>query len=249
VQRLQGKASIVTGAAHGIGRAIAEVLAEHGSYVLLLDVDATAGEEAATAINAAGGEARFLMGDVCRTEQIDEAVRSLIADAGRVDVLVNNAAYLGTFHGAQEASDEEWQKCIDVNLLGTNRVTRAVLPHMIRQNQGSIVNIVSVQALAACPDSVAYTATKAAMLGHTASVAHDYGRYNIRANSICPGPIRTRISPAPGSAHHTWQLEKTMLGRTGDPREVAYAALFLASDESSYVTAATLAVDGGWAAK
>jgi NAD(P)-dependent dehydrogenase (short-subunit alcohol dehydrogenase family) len=97
--------------------------------------------------------------------------------------------------------------------------------------------------------SVAYTAAKAALLGYTLSAAYDYGPYNIRVNSLCPGPIQTRIAPEPGDPHYRWQCEQTMLGRVGHPKEVAYAAVFLASDEASYITGATLPVDGGWTAK
>jgi NAD(P)-dependent dehydrogenase (short-subunit alcohol dehydrogenase family) len=120
---------------------------------------------------------------------------------------------------------------------------------MIVQEKGSIVNVVSIQAMVGCPTSVAYTATKAALLGYTLSAAYDYGPRNIRVNSLCPGPIQTRISPKPEEPHYKWQCDQTVLGRVGYPREVAWAALFLASDEASYVTGATLPVDGGWTSK
>jgi NAD(P)-dependent dehydrogenase (short-subunit alcohol dehydrogenase family) len=120
---------------------------------------------------------------------------------------------------------------------------------MLQQKQGSIVNIASIQALVGCPTSVAYTSMKSAMLGLTVSTAYDYGSQNIRANAICPGPIQTRISPKPGETSYQWQCDQTMLGRVGYPREIAYAALFLASDEASFVTGAVIPVDGGWTAK
>jgi NAD(P)-dependent dehydrogenase (short-subunit alcohol dehydrogenase family) len=133
--------------------------------------------------------------------------------------------------------------------MGTHYFTREVLPYMIRQHAGSIVNVVSIQALVGCMTSVAYTSTKAALLGYTLSAAYDYGPHNIRVNSLCPGPIQTRISPAPGDPQYKWQCEQTMLARVGQPKEVAYAAVFLASDEASYITGVTLPVDGGWTAK
>jgi NAD(P)-dependent dehydrogenase (short-subunit alcohol dehydrogenase family) len=111
---------------------------------------------------------------------------------------------------------------------------------MIGQQTGSIVNVVSIQAMAGMMTSVAYTATKAALLGYTLSAAYDYGPKNIRVNSLCPGPIQTRISPKPDNSHYRWQCENTVLGRVGQPIEVAYAALFLASDEASFVTGVTL---------
>ncbi len=156
---------------------------------------------------------------------------------------------MGPFHAVLESTEQEWNRCIQVTLMGTHYFTRESLPSMIAQKRGSIVNIASVQAIAACMTSVSYTATKAALLGYTLSAAYDYGPHNVRVNSICPGPIQTRISPKPGEPHYKWQCEQTMLGRVGYPQELAYAALFLASDEASFITGVTLPVDGGWAAK
>jgi NAD(P)-dependent dehydrogenase (short-subunit alcohol dehydrogenase family) len=248
-QRLAGKSAIVTGAAHGIGRAIAEVFAEHGAFVLLADIDPAAGEEAAECICRKGGEAKFLTTDVANASDVQTAVDTVLAMRSRIDILCNNAAFLGDFHGVVDATDEEWNRCIAVALLGTQRMTKAALPAMIGAGAGSIVNIVSIQAMVGCPTSVAYTATKAALLGFTLSAAYDYGKHNIRVNSLCPGPIQTRISPKPGEPAYEWQCGQTLLGRVGYPREVAMAALFLASDEASYITGATLPVDGGWTAK
>ena len=120
---------------------------------------------------------------------------------------------------------------------------------MLERKAGSIVNIVSIQAMVGCPTSVAYTTAKAGLLGYTLSAAYDYGSRNVRVNAICPGPIQTRISPKPGEPAYQWQCDQTMLGRVGYPREIAMAALFLASDEASYITGAVIPVDGGWTAK
>lgn len=247
--RLGGKVAIVTGAAHGIGRAIAQRYAEEGAAVLIADIDSSAGMDLAGVIRAAGGRAEFHMTDVTSSADVAAAVETAARWTGRIDVLCNNAAYLGEFHAILEAGDEEWNRCLQVQLLGANRCTKAVLPFMLRQGGGSIVNIVSIQAMVGCPTSVAYTAAKSALLGFTLSAAYDYGKHNVRVNSLCPGPIQTRISPRPGDPAYDWQCAQTSLGRVGQPSEVAHAALFLASDEASYITGATLPVDGGWTAR
>ncbi|HET8546531.1 MAG TPA: glucose 1-dehydrogenase [Bryobacteraceae bacterium] len=250
MNRLANKIAIVTGGANGIGRAISELFAEEGAWVLVADIEEQPGTETVSGIVGKGGQAEFAATDVTKRDQIRRAVELAAARSGRIDILVNNAAYLSPdFHGVLDASEEEWRRCIDVALLGTQYFTQAVLPYMITQEHGSIVNVVSIQAMVGCPTSVAYTATKSALLGLTLSAAYDYGPKNIRVNSLCPGPIQTRISPKPGAQAYEWQCGQTVLGRVGHPREVAYAALFLASDEASYVTGATLPVDGGWTSK
>ena len=249
MDRLKSKIAIVTGGANGIGRAIADLFAEEGAWVLVVDVEEQAGNAAVAAIRQRGGSAEFCLADVSKISDAEHATAVASQKNGRIDILCNNAAYLGEFHAILESNEEEWTKCINVALMGTHYFTKATLPYMLTQRQGSIVNIVSIQALAGMMTSVAYTATKAALLGYTLSAAYDYGPHNIRVNSLCPGPIQTRISARPGDPHYQWQCDNTVLGRVGYPREVAWAALFLASDEASYVTGATLPVDGGWTSK
>lgn len=247
MERVKDKVAIVTGGANGIGRAISELLAEEGAWVLVADIEDQPGNETVTAIHNKGGRAEFCHTDVSRPEDVERAVELAGKWNGRIDILCNNAAYLADdFHAALESTEEEWRKCIDVALMGTHYFTKATLPYMIAQNSGSIVNVVSIQAMEGMMTSVAYTATKAALLGYTMSVAYDYGPRNIRVNSLCPGPIQTRIGATPGGLHYKWQCDQTTLGRVGYPKEVAWAALFLASDEASYVTGVTLPVDGGW---
>jgi NAD(P)-dependent dehydrogenase (short-subunit alcohol dehydrogenase family) len=248
MKRLENKVCIVTGAAHGIGRAIAERFAAEGAWVLLVDVDQPSGEAAVSGIAAAGGLAQFVQTDASVTEQIDKVVKVAKDERGQIDVLVNNAAYFGDGNDVLKAAEEEWDRTYAVNLKGAALFTKAVLPSMLDRKNGSIINIASIQGLVAGRLSVAYTSMKHGLIGLTRSTALDFGPRGIRANAICPGPIRTRISPPDGTPLHQRQVSKTMLARTGEPSEVAWAAVFLASDESSYVTGAVLPVDGGWSA-
>jgi NAD(P)-dependent dehydrogenase (short-subunit alcohol dehydrogenase family) len=249
MDRLKNRVAIVTGGSNGIGREICELFAAEGAAVLITDIDAEAGEALAESIRARGYTAKFCFADSSSASDAAGAVRAGLEWQGKIDILCNNAAYMGPFHAVLESTAHEWNRCIQVSLMGTHYFTRESLPSMIAQRRGSVVNIASVQAIAACMTSVAYTATKAALLGYTLSAAYDYGPHNVRVNSICPGPIQTRISPKPGEPQYQWQCEQTMLGRVGYPQELAYAALFLASDEASFITGVTLPVDGGWAAK
>lgn len=244
--RLRDKVAIVTGAANGIGATIAEVFAEAGAWVLLADIDDEAGEQLASKLRNEGRSAEYRHVDITDAKQVAQSVDSVVHARGRIDALVNNAAYLTDWHDALNATQEEWERCVSVSLLGTHYFTREALKHMVAQKQGSIINISSVQGMVAARNSVAYTTVKAGLLGFTRSIAYDYGQHNVRCNAICPGAIRTRISPEPGSELHQRQISKTFLARIGDTRDVAYAALFLASDESAYITGAILPVDGGW---
>ena len=248
MSRLKNKTAVVTGGAHGIGKAIAAIFAEEGGNVFIADLDGAAGEKVAAEIRHKGCDATFAYCDVSSAEQVATVVKSASEKSGRIDVLCNNAAYIGKWHNALEAADEEWEKSFRVSLMGTQFFTSEVLKIMVAQKSGSIINISSIQGIVGGRNSVAYTTIKTGLIGFTRSIAYDYGVQNIRCNAICPGAIRTRISPEPGSELHQRQISKTFLARIGEPREVASAALFLASDESSYITGAVLPVDGGWTA-
>lgn len=247
--RLAAKTAIVTGAAHGIGQAIAERFAAEGAWVLVADIDDAAGEATVAAIRQRGGQAVFHHTDVAEEHQVAAAVkRAADTSSGRIDVLCNNASFLAPWHDVVAAPQDEWDRCYQTTLLGAANFLHAVLPLMVHRRSGSVVNIASVQGLVAGRNSAAYTSLKHALIGLTRSAAYDFAPHNIRVNAICPGAIETRISPKSGSELHDRQIAKTPLGRIGQPREVASAALFLASDEASYITGAILPVDGGWTA-
>ena len=248
MKRLTEKIIIVTGAANGIGRAISELFAEEGGWVMVTDIDGNASEKVAAEIRDHAGQAESVRLDIGDRAEIERVVKRVTDRFGRVDILCNNAAYAGQWHDVVNSTDEEWQGCLQATLLGTQHLTRALLPGMMRQKRGSIVITSSIQGLVACPNSISYSTVKAGLIGYARSAACDYGKYNIRVNVIAPGPIKVGYSPPPGHPAHTCQVNNTFLGRTGLPREVACAALFLASDESSFVTGAVLPVDGGWTA-
>ena len=230
---LEGKVAIVTGGAHGIGRAIAEAFQAAGAIVIVADIESGRG---------------VIHADVASEADTKCVIEAALQGNGRIDVLCNNAAYLGASHASGDADDAEFERCFSVALLGTQHFTRAVLPHMVGQKAGSIINISSVQGLVGARSSVAYTSIKHAIIGFTRSVAYDYGPDNIRVNAICPGAIQTRISPQPGDELYARQIGKTFLGRVGQPGEVAGLAVFLASEAASYITGAAIPVDGGWTA-
>ncbi len=240
--RLEQKIAIVTGAGQGIGRAIAERFAEEAATVVVAEINPETGREVVEAISARGQVAHLAECDVTDEGQVQATVEFALREFGAVDVLVNNAIWGGDWvHG------DPWA-AVEVALRGTWHCTRAVLPAMIEQEAGSIVNISSVQALMAFGVDHLYSAAKGAILSLTRSMACEYGEHNIRINAICPGTVDTAQWDARKAANPR-VLEQVAriypLGRVGRPEEVADAALFLASEEASFITGAILTVDGG----
>lgn len=251
--KLKGKVAIVTGAASGIGRATAEVFAEEGAKVVVADIDMKGGEETAANIRNQGGTALFARADISKEADAKRISEEAAKAFGRIDILVNSAAVFVLKGFA--ATVEEWQQSLGVNIIGTTLVTKYAAEYIKKQG-GAIVILGSISSFVAQPDFFAYSATKAALVQMTRNMAMDLGTLGIRVNSVCPGTILTpatqRHMDKVGISFEEFNKEegvKTFLGRIGRPREVAQAVLFLASDDASYVTGASLMVDGGYSAQ
>jgi len=251
--RLKDKVAIITGAAAGIGKASAELFAEEGARVVLLDTQSS-GEEVAEQIRRSGGNPLFVQADVSREKDVQRAMRAAEDTYGRVDVLVNNAAAF-VLKGL-EATPQDWHRAVDVNLIGAALCARYASEAMKKNGGGSIVNLGSISSFIAQPGFLTYSATKAALVNMTRCMAMDLAPYNIRVNCVCPGTIRTsatdRHMSKTGMTEDEFVARNAplhLLNRIGQPREVAYAILFLASDEASFITATPLMVDGGYIAK
>lgn len=253
MQRLKNKVAVVTGAAAGIGAATAELFAEEGARVVLLDVDG-AGEAVAARIRERDGVALFVATDISKEEGVGDAMRLAEETYGRIDILINNAAVF-VLKGL-EATPAEWHRSLDVNVVGTALVSRYAAAVMKKTGGGAIVNLASISSFVAQPHFITYSATKAALVQMTRNMALDLAADNIRVNCVCPGTIRTaatdRHMAQTGMTEAQFIAENAplhLLNRVGKPREVAYAILFLASDEASFITAASLMVDGGYLAR
>jgi NAD(P)-dependent dehydrogenase (short-subunit alcohol dehydrogenase family) len=247
--RLDGKVSLITGAASGMGRIAAGLFASEGSKVVLSDVAEGPGREAAEEIQADGGEASFVRADVSSAADAEAMVRFAAETYGGLNVLYNNAGvFLSDDGGTVETPEEVWDRVIDINLKGVWLGCKYGIPVMLDSGGGSIVNVASFVALmGAATPQIAYTATKGGVLSMTREIAVEYGRRGIRANALCPGPIETPLL-AELLAEPAARLRRMVhipMGRLGQADEVARAALFLASDDSSLMTGAALVVDGG----
>jgi len=247
--RLENQVALITGGGSGIGRESALLFASEGAAVLVVDVVDGAGQDTVAAIESAGGQAQFAHADVSKDEDCASMVASCESAFGKLTVLFNNAGIMDGDDGdSQATSDEVWQRTIDVNLKGVFLGCRHGIPALRRAGGGSVINTASFVALmGAATAQIAYTASKGGVLAMTRELATIHARENIRVNALCPGPLRTKLLMDYLDTEEKRQrrMVHIPMGRFGEASEMAQAALFLASSESSYVNGADFVVDGG----
>ena len=244
--RLEGKVALITGAARGQGAAEARLFAQEGAKVIVADVSDPEGIAVAAEIAEAGGDAIYVHLDVTDESEWEAAVQSAITSFGKLDILVNNAGIWRRGH-VMETSSEQWDDIMDVNAKGVFLGTKSAIPEMRKAGGGSSVNISSTAGLVGSKTSSAYSASKGAVRIFSKSTAIQYASEGIRANSIHPGPIDTDMGDQvwPDSTSREASISRTALSRIGTAQDIAYGALYLASDESSFVTGSELVIDGG----
>ncbi len=250
MKQLDGRIAVVTGAGRGIGRAIACLFAAEGAAVVVAARTAAEGEETVSLIHGAGGKARFIPTDVSQDAQVRDLIAETLRTFGRLDALVNNAGIGGPGRPLDETSEVEWDRVIDTNLKGCFLGMRYAIPHMREAGGGAIVNLSSVLAEHTLPGCTAYTASKAAIIGLTRATALEVGRDGIRVNCIQPGSTDTPMMWEGLTENERIEVEPLVaaaapLGKVGQPDEIARVALFLVSDASSFMTGASVLVDGG----
>jgi dihydroanticapsin dehydrogenase len=252
--RVAGLVAIVTGAGSGIGQASAVRLAEEGAIVICADINEVAAKATADSITATGAKAIAAGIDIADSAACSLLVNQTVADFGSIDILVNNAGVNlpGVFH---EVSNETIDRTLNVNVKGAMYLTRASIPHMLKKGNGSIVNMSSVNGLVSEPYLSVYSASKGAIVMFTRGIALDYAKQGIRCNAICPGWVDTPINHAHakmlGGLDHVYKTIDSFqpIGRPGTSREIANLVLFLASDESSFMTGSIVSADGGMTAQ
>jgi len=248
--RLQNKIAIVTGAGSGIGRAVALAFVKEGACVTVADWSEEGGKETVEQIRKIKGKAIFVKTDVSKAADIDEMTKACLAEFGRVDILVNNAGIV-KFGALHETSEADWDAVLNVNLKGVFLASKRVIPEMLKQGKGKIVSIASIAGLVGFENVGAYCASKGAIIALTREMALEYAKQKINVNCIAPGIIETAMTKdmLADPAQKQFFESSTPYPRVGEPEDIAFAALYLACDESDFVNGHVLVVDGGWTAK
>ena len=248
--QLDGKTAIVTGASRGIGEAIAKGFARAGANLVLVSRHLSALERVAGEIEGLGRKALPVSADIGNPEDIEKVVEATLKDFPRIDILLNNAGVSPFLKKAEEMKLKEWEEVVKVNLTGTFLFCQSVGKVMIRQGGGKIINMISVGAVVGFPRQIAYCATKGGILQLTKVLAIEWTRHNVQVNAIGPAYLETELTKGMRESKVISEnlLQRTPMGRFGKPEEIVGAALYLASEASSYVTGQTLFVDGGWLA-
>lgn len=245
--RLDGKVALITGAARGQGETEARLFAREGAQVALTDVLVDLGQQVAASIRASGAEAMFLQLDVSNPDEWNEVVRHTVQTYNRLDILVNNAG-IAQRDGLIGTSAEDWDRVMAINAKGVFLGMQYAIPAMLQSGGGSVINISSTSGIVGFPGGTAYHASKGAVRLLTKVTAAEYAKRGVRVNSIHPGIIETPMTDNMVAERMQLLLNRTPMGRKGTPMEIAYGALFLASDESSFMTGAELVIDGGMTA-
>lgn len=250
--KLQNKVAVVTGAASGMGKAIALLYAREGAKVIVADIHEEAAEAVAGEIRSGGGEATAVKVNVAEEADIQKLIDTAVTTYSTVDILVNNAGIMDNFEPAGDIEDESWNRVFAVNTTSVMRATRKVLPIFMAKKQGVILNVASAGGLFGARAGAAYTASKHAVVGFTKNTGFMYAQQGIRCNAIAPGGVETNIGSTMTHINE-FGMGRTQLGlalnpRMGKPEEIAQLALFLGSDESSFINGAVVTADGGWTA-
>lgn len=250
--KLDGKVAIVTGAASGMGKAIAELYAREGAKVLLADFNSEGAEAVAKGIADSGGTAKALKVDVAELADVENMIDTALQEFGTLDILVNNAGIMDGFEPVGDIPDEKWDKIFDVNTKGVMRAMRKAIPIFLEKEKGIIINVASTGGFSGAHAGAAYGASKHAVIGLTKNTGFMYAQKGIRCNAIAPGAVETNIASSMTNINEFGLsragMTHALTPRAGKPEEIAQAALFLATDESSFVNGTVLTVDGGWTA-